>query len=600
MQRIRERVQIDHSKLINEEKDIHFVKVLFPTTDETYEGPMIKNTTIRHGDGGVNTWKNGDKFLGRFENDIPTNGTWITAAFTYTGTLKDMKFHGSNGVLCSSDGSTYEGEFRFGEMHGCGKYKSVNENVYTGDFVYGLMEGIGTIIEKDGSTYSGSWKRGVKDGEGNETLSNGEVYNGQFNRNKRNGNGCLITKDGCKIEGSFRTGKVVDGVSTEITYPDGKKYEGETLSCQPHGNGVMRYPKPKDATDAAVYNGEFSHSKRHGKGMCCYANGDVFEGYWENDEPVTMSMENMESLNEHEVAVPEHKPTIEVDIDNDGESVAAMSHLTDPTMVSATTLDMSCHASTCSSTIHTYPNGDTYHGRLDRRRQRQGYGKYVTATTTYEGMFKNNKKHGKGEFITSFSKYDGEFFNDEMHGEGVLIFNDNSNYTGSFKEGQYHGKGTLTEEDGTVYKGQFLNGLRHGNGIESYPNNTYYDGEFKNNKKDGFGTLLSLGQSILYTGLWKNDLCDGEGVKFYKNHDSYLKFEGSFVQGTQSGPGMLTLKDESILIGKWIRNNPMDGQWQITYPSTSLSTTYSGTASFFSRNEEEYAVAPWGGNYELC
>ena len=140
---------------------------------------------------------------------------------------------------------------------------------------------------------------------------------------------------------------------------------------------------------------------------------------------------------------------------------------------------------------------------------------------------------------------------------------------------------SLTEEDGRVCKGKFLNGLRHGNGTESYPNNTYYDGEFKNNKKDGFGTLLSTDQSILHTGLWKNDLCVGEGVKFYKNHESYLKFEGSFLQGTQSGPGMLTLKDESILIGKWIRNNPMDGQWQITYPSTSLSTTYSGAAAFF-------------------
>lgn len=601
IQRIRDRVVNNIENHNKEDEKVKYVKVLYPTTDEIYEGPVIKGS-IRHGDGGINTWPDGMKFLGTFENDAPTNGTLITAAYTYTGTLLDMKFHGSSGVLCSSDGSTYEGEFSHGEYHGCGKYKSSNGSIYTGNFLHGIMEGIGNIIESDGkSTYSGSWKRGTKDGEGHEILLNGEEYNGQFHRNKRNGNGCLTTHDGTKIEGIFKAGKVVNGISLEIIYPDGRKYSGEAVSCEPHGVGTMKYFDACHANDATVYNGEFSHGMRHGKGHCCYANGDLFDGYWEKNDPVKMNMENMESLENNQnssivddkegMTVPttsnenhnNNKPTTEVDIDDDGESIAAMSHLTDPTIVSATTLDMSCHASTSSSAFHTYPNGDTYHGRVDRRRQCQGYGKYIASTYTYEGMFKNSNKHGKGEYVTAYAKYDGEFYNDEMHGTGTLVYNDSSSYTGNFKEGVYHGKGMLTEEDGRVYKGLFLNGLRNGHGTESFPEtNTYYDGEYKNGKREDFGTLFSeIDQSIIYAGLWKNDVYDGEGVVFYNNHESYLKFEGNFLQGTQSGSGMLTLKDESILIGKWIRNNPIDGLWQITYPCTSLLTTYSGSASFF-------------------
>lgn len=576
---------------IDEEEEVKYVKVLFPTTEEVYEGPMVQG--IRHGDGGICTWPDGMKFLGRFEDDVPTEGTLITAAYTFTGKLVDMKFHGS-GVLCSSDGSTYEGEFQIGEYHGCGKYKSTNGSVYTGDFVHGVMEGIGNIIESDGiSAYSGVWVRGMRVGEGNETLSNGEIYHGQFHRNKRNGNGCLTTKEGVKIEGTFRAGHVIDGGSLEISYPDGRKYSGEGVSCEPHphGTGTMRYPEARNATDASVYTGEWMYGNRHGKGLCCYANGDVFEGYWDKDTPVKMDMENMETLDnegrlddKEGMTVPtleSSKPTPEVDIYDDRESIC--SHLTDPTTISATTLDMSSHASNSTAAVHTYPNGDTYHGRVDRRRQRQGYGKYITSSSTYEGEFKNSNKHGRGTYVTPYAKYDGAFHQDQMHGNGTLVFNDSSSYTGGFKDGNYHGKGTLSEEDGIVYKGYFIAGLRHGHGTESIPaSNTYYDGEYSKGKRDGVGTLqCELDQSILFTGLWKNGLFDGEGYHFYKNHGTFLKFEGSFQQGQQSGPGMLTLKDESILIGKWIRNSPTDGIWQITYPPTSLCTSYSGAASFY-------------------
>ena len=120
-----------------------------------YEGPVIKGS-VRHGDGGINTWPDGMKFLGTFANDAPTNGVLIAATCTYVGALLDIKFHSSSGALCSSDGSTYEGEFSNGEFHGCGKHKSSNGSICADDFSHGTMEGIGNIVESDGrSTYSG-------------------------------------------------------------------------------------------------------------------------------------------------------------------------------------------------------------------------------------------------------------------------------------------------------------------------------------------------------------------------------------------------------------------------------------------------------------
>merc|ERR1719296_217788 len=46
----------------------------------------------------------------------------------------------------------------------------------------------------------------------------------------------------------------------------------------PHGEGTMNY------VNDDVYNGQFYKGQRSGNGICKYANGDVWDGTWNNDE----------------------------------------------------------------------------------------------------------------------------------------------------------------------------------------------------------------------------------------------------------------------------------------------------------------------------
>jgi len=548
-------------------KNSNYVKVLFPTTKEIYEGPM-KNG-LRHGDGGVCTWPNGTKFLGRFDSDEPIEGTLISSACTYVGKLSKSVFHGK-GMLVFSDGISYEGEFLHGEYHGMGKLKEINGSVYTGSFEKGTKDGVGTLLNEDNNyCYSGHWVRNNRQGDGNETCKD-EVFEGRFYRNKRHGNGILKKSDGLILEGSWKAGIPLSGSGWDIFFSDGGKYSGDAkmleLILEPHGNGTFRY------ADNSVYTGEFLEGKRSGKGVCIFENGNVVEGYWEDDKPVEMNFETMEAM---ETTSQEEGTSVIVpppqDIDCCESVTTALSFLT-------------TDDSTRSDDLPTqhYTNGDYFVGRIDRRGLRQGKGFYkeLSSGHSYDGHWLNSMKHGKGTLITPYYEYCGDFSKDEFGGIGSLIYQDSSSYTGQFKNGKFDGRGTLIESDGRVYKGTLQSGLRHGHGRQTSTDDATYNGEYANGKRHGLGTLSSS-KDVLYMGLWKDDHKDGEGILFYHDHPSFHKWEGLFVRNQQSGEGMLTYKDGTNIKGKWLRDNPMDGQWMITYQDGSH---YSGHATLSSES----------------
>jgi hypothetical protein len=61
-------------------------------------------------------------------------------------------------------------------------------------------------------------------------------------------------------------------------YRNGDEYEGDFVSGQRHGRGVMVY-----AADGAVYEGEWKKNKQDGHGRKDWGDGIVYEGAWKDD-----------------------------------------------------------------------------------------------------------------------------------------------------------------------------------------------------------------------------------------------------------------------------------------------------------------------------
>jgi hypothetical protein len=51
-------------------------------------------------------------------------------------------------------------------MHGQGTYKYTSGNVYSGEWVNGMMQGFGKMVYADGSSYEGTWSNNLMHGDG--------------------------------------------------------------------------------------------------------------------------------------------------------------------------------------------------------------------------------------------------------------------------------------------------------------------------------------------------------------------------------------------------------------------------------------------------
>lgn len=60
-------------------------------------------------------------------------------------------------------------------------------------------------------------------------------------------------------------------------YPDGGRYEGETLDGKRHGKGIYLYPNGK------IYTGEWQQGKKHGWGLFKWPSGNRYEGEWRDN-----------------------------------------------------------------------------------------------------------------------------------------------------------------------------------------------------------------------------------------------------------------------------------------------------------------------------
>jgi hypothetical protein len=87
-------------------------------------------------------------------------------------------FPDGKGTMLYHDGSTYEGEFRLGKIHGLGMLILKNKDLFLGNWNEGILSGPGLYNGHDGSAYEGEFDNGRFHGEGFHRDSFGYVRKG--------------------------------------------------------------------------------------------------------------------------------------------------------------------------------------------------------------------------------------------------------------------------------------------------------------------------------------------------------------------------------------------------------------------------------------
>jgi hypothetical protein len=187
---------------------------------------------------GVYVKKNGNKFIGSWENDDLIGEVEI--------------FYQEDGGM---KGTQYKGNFKNGFANGFGMFIFPNKEKYIGEIKDSKPHGDGIWIFKSGLRNEGVWKDGkflrIKklnfkqkdtfDNDGQKILryTNGDKYIGELSNGLPNGRGTYTYSYGDKYEGDFRNG-FPDGFGA-YTFPSGEKYVGEFKQGKMHGYGTREF-----------------------------------------------------------------------------------------------------------------------------------------------------------------------------------------------------------------------------------------------------------------------------------------------------------------------------------------------------------------------
>jgi hypothetical protein len=146
-------------------------------------------------------------------NMVQGIAVYAGASGWYEGQMLADLHHG-RGVFELEDGSRYEGEWRWGQRCGrgrevfCGTSSEMGWR-YEGQYDRDRFHGRGTAVWSDGSRYEGEWRWGLRWGRGVDTSPGGrQVYEGQFERGTFSGAGTMMVRDGRdRVRGTWHAGK---------------------------------------------------------------------------------------------------------------------------------------------------------------------------------------------------------------------------------------------------------------------------------------------------------------------------------------------------------------------------------------------------------
>mmetsp|Transcript_14641 Transcript_14641/g.22585 ORF Transcript_14641/g.22585 Transcript_14641/m.22585 type:complete len:702 (+) Transcript_14641:53-2158(+) len=168
----------------------------------------------RHGDGEM-TWKNGDKYVGKFKNGyIEGRGTMTFRDNTeYSGLWKKNKFHGE-GTRRFHNGNVYNGNYTEGKRQGQGKCYFANGDMYVGDWKNDTIHGFGRYYYNNGHSFEGMFRDGKRNGRGKYQLTDGKVEIYRYVNDCRKGDGVRWSSNRKKAW-RMNGGKAIKRISLE-------------------------------------------------------------------------------------------------------------------------------------------------------------------------------------------------------------------------------------------------------------------------------------------------------------------------------------------------------------------------------------------------
>mgnify|MGYP002624148171 FL=1 len=249
---IYKRLKSDFDSLMNEKMNLTSFRSSFTNSS------INSNTTINIKDKFIKIRKRQDEAFQNFFKSQKYRSEWSRAKIKFSqngdffiGVFEQDEKYPKRGILVSSGGDYYDGEFVNGKKEGEGKLIYMNGNKYEGSFARGRQNGKGKLTQIDGDTYEGEWKDGKTNGQGTRYHNNGDKYVGNHLNNLRNGKGYYLFANGDSYEGNW-----VNGIAS--------------------GRGILRFK------NGDIYDGEFKNNNMFGKGTFTKKNGDVLIGEFIN------------------------------------------------------------------------------------------------------------------------------------------------------------------------------------------------------------------------------------------------------------------------------------------------------------------------------
>lgn len=244
--------------------------------------------------------------------------------------------------------------------------------------------------------------------------------------------------------------------------------QGEPRACSGDEDGLapcaaeavatdLFRPAALDEESGEIYEGQWLNGRRHGHGVCVYADGTMYEGGWR------LGAEHGRGA----LMTGDRTPIYS------GDWADGLPH---------------------GQGVYRWACGDSYSGDW-REGVRHGRGAYLTSGgCCYSGDWKDGRRHGKGLFSwPDGGSYEGDWEADQRHGrQGVLVLPGALRYDGPWAGNSMEGRGSCEFPDGQQYQGSYRLGVREGRGSLTFPEGAVYEGRFRDDRMDGQGTLKLL------------------------------------------------------------------------------------------------------------
>eukprot|EP00002_Diphylleia_rotans_P012833 TRINITY_DN2507_c0_g1_i3.p1 TRINITY_DN2507_c0_g1~~TRINITY_DN2507_c0_g1_i3.p1 ORF type:complete len:1006 (-),score=216.74 TRINITY_DN2507_c0_g1_i3:249-3266(-) len=231
-----------------------------PEADGTYRGTF--DGLLKHGYG-IYRWDDGRTYRGDWTNDrIEGYGIYAWAKHRRPQLHLETPIlpHDGNAHLAEGESGRYEGNWKWGTMHGHGVFYS-----------------------DDGLIFDGTWSSNHIT-QGRLILSDGTKIFGNFEAEKLHGHARVQNPNGDYYDGYWRDG-FRHGKGTMVWSHSKSKYEGQWAYGNMDGHGTMTVYDQESKRDI-TYKGEWRKGLRHGQGTQIFSEVTRFEGEWKDDVPV--------------------------------------------------------------------------------------------------------------------------------------------------------------------------------------------------------------------------------------------------------------------------------------------------------------------------